>query len=460
MAARITPAMDKLSTNERAISAAVVMPAAIIVLALAFLQYNWTNQITDATSQRLADSLQMSMVNWHLDFFRQFSQICLALGVDPDGRAPADIQQLARAFTDWEKGAPYPELVSGLYLVPADPKSDAPTLGFDPASWRLVPKELPPDIRSLHEKLEGLHFEYPIEGAGPASVAQPESSHASRKLPAEDSYPGGLLRGWSFDPRLPGLVHPLFGADSAPETGKRVPIAWIVLSLNGNLIRTSMLPDLTQRYFQGTDGLDFQVAVVSRSNTDDVIYTSDSDFGSRPVLDADGEMNLFGRTEGKEGSPVRVFRKTSVNKGPAGSVGISWFPLITNSPVDTDWQLIVRHRRGGPLGAFVTELRRRNLMISFGVLFLLVVNIAMVIITSYRAQRLANLQMSFVTAVSHELRTPLTVITSAADNIEHGVVEGRQQLSHYGAVIGRANLAICRDARRSSPLQFLQARGT
>ena len=37
-------------------------------------------------------------------------------------------------------------------------------------------------------------------------------------------------------------------------------------------------------------------------------------------------------------------------------------------------------------------------------------------------QRLAQLQMSFVTAVSHELRTPLTVIGSAADNIARGGV--------------------------------------
>jgi len=58
------------------------------------------------------------------------------------------------------------------------------------------------------------------------------------------------------------------------------------------------------------------------------------------------------------------------------------------------------------------------------------------IITSMRAQRLAKLPMDFVTAVSHELRTPLTVISSAAENIAHGVVEGKPQLEQYGAVIG------------------------
>src|SRR5581483_11332421 len=148
-------------------------------------------------------------------------------------------------------------------------------------------------------------------------------------------------------------------------------------------------------------------------------------------------MDLFGRVQDKSvGSPVHVFHKPSLSKGPAAADGVSWFPLLADEPANRDWQLIVRHRRGGPMGAFANELRRRDLMISFGVLALLVVSMAMLMITSYRAQKLAKLQMNFVTTISHELRTPLTVISSAADNIAHGVVEGKQQLEQYGSVIG------------------------
>jgi signal transduction histidine kinase len=45
------------------------------------------------------------------------------------------------------------------------------------------------------------------------------------------------------------------------------------------------------------------------------------------------------------------------------------------------------------------------------------------------------LQMDFVAAVSHELRTPLTVICSAAENIIDGLVDSKQQVTRYGAVI-------------------------
>lgn len=51
------------------------------------------------------------------------------------------------------------------------------------------------------------------------------------------------------------------------------------------------------------------------------------------------------------------------------------------------------------------------------------------------ALQLARLQMEFVASVSHELRTPLAVISSAADNIADGLVEGKEERKKYGVAI-------------------------
>jgi signal transduction histidine kinase len=51
------------------------------------------------------------------------------------------------------------------------------------------------------------------------------------------------------------------------------------------------------------------------------------------------------------------------------------------------------------------------------------------------AIQLARLQMEFVASVSHELRTPLAVLSSAADNIADGLVEGEVSLKKYGGVL-------------------------
>jgi signal transduction histidine kinase len=423
----------KIPFKERAFSAVVVVPTAIIVIVLAYLQYSWSNQVSEATSLRLADSLQMSMINWHLDLFRDFSQICLALGIDPSGEAPDDFQQFARSYSTWKAGAPYPELVSNLYLLQPDKNSRAAQLRFDPSTRQLEPGDWPGNLEGLRETMQQASLRQAAWNAGPSD----RPAHASTEQFVDGFYPGGLLAGWRFDPGIPALLHPIYKTRFSPAGEAVLPAEWLVLVLNHQVIETRILPDLAQRYFQGTEGLDFQLAVVSDGQQRRVIYSSDSDFGRQEVPDADGSMDLFGRVQDKAlGSPVQVFHKPSLNKGPAGTVGISWFPLLTDAPENRDWRLVVRHRRGGPMGAFVAELRRRDLMISFGVLLLLVISMAMLIITSYRAQRLAKLQMNFVTTISHELRTPLTVITSAADNIAHGVVDGRQQLTQYGSVIG------------------------
>jgi signal transduction histidine kinase len=61
---------------------------------------------------------------------------------------------------------------------------------------------------------------------------------------------------------------------------------------------------------------------------------------------------------------------------------------------------------------------------------------AMVILSTPRARRLARLQMDFVAGVSHELRTPLAVICSAADNLAEGVVSGSDdQVRRYGELV-------------------------
>src|SRR5882672_9163061 len=107
----------RLPIKERAFTSAMVILAAIVVIVLAALQYRWSNQVSEATSIRLADSLQMSMINWHLDFFRDFSEICIAMRVDPEVDAQTDWNQYARRFDDWKKSTAHPNLVSGLYIL-------------------------------------------------------------------------------------------------------------------------------------------------------------------------------------------------------------------------------------------------------------------------------------------------------------------------------------------------------
>ena len=176
----------------------------------------------------------------------------------------------------------------------------------------------------------------------------------SRQLTESFYNIGSALQVWRFDSSFPR------------SCGPTLPNAeWILVELDEQVLKDRILPDLAHRYFQGTDGLDYEVAVVAGGAHRRVIYSSDPGFGDEDVVDADGRMDVFGRASATSGRTVRVFHRTSANTGPTAAVGVSWFPLLRQIPVDEDWQLVVRHRRGGPLGAFVSQMRQRGLAVSF-----------------------------------------------------------------------------------------------
>jgi signal transduction histidine kinase len=98
------------------------------------------------------------------------------------------------------------------------------------------------------------------------------------------------------------------------------------------------------------------------------------------------------------------------------------------------WQVRLQHAAGS-LDVAVTQARRRNLWLSFGILSVLVAGVGLIMVNARRSERLAQQQMDFVATVSHELRTPLAVIRSAAQNLSAGVVPDPQQARKYGDLI-------------------------
>ena len=416
--------------KERAGLAAVLLVTAAVIVGLAVLQYRWNRQASEATGVRLADALQLSMVNWHLDLFRNLSEVCLTIRMAAEFSPDDDFNQFADRFTEWRSIARYPNLVADVYVVDrVFGSAELQTFRLDPDSGAFRRVEWPSTLGALSADLRSALAETSTQGPEPRS---------GRQLVESFYNIGAALRDWRFEPAIPALVRPLsLDSTASRSAGGDRRAQWLVIRLDADVLRSLILPDLAHRYFQGTDGLDYEVAVVSGSSPRRVIYTSDPGFGEQEVDDADGLMDVFGRPRDETPqAPIAIFHRTSENSGPTAAVGITWFPLLRQTPTSEDWQLVVRHRRGGPLGAFVADMQRRGLALSFGALFLLVLSLSMLVITSIRAQRFARLQMDFVTAVSHELRTPLTVIGSAADNIANGVVEGTAQLQEYGAVIG------------------------
>jgi hypothetical protein len=101
--------------SERRLFKVLVIPTAIVVLVLAGLLYRWSNQVSESTSVRLADSLQMSMTNWHLNLYRDLSDVAGALRVDSENSGNLDIY--ARRFKEWKSSAQYRDVATDLYVM-------------------------------------------------------------------------------------------------------------------------------------------------------------------------------------------------------------------------------------------------------------------------------------------------------------------------------------------------------
>ena len=95
---------------------------AVLLPLLAALQYYWLGQVSEGASERLQSNLRASAIGFRHDFNREFIRAYLSFHIDPfeppDGSSIA--QSYAERFEQWNQTAPYPRLISDLFVVNYD----------------------------------------------------------------------------------------------------------------------------------------------------------------------------------------------------------------------------------------------------------------------------------------------------------------------------------------------------
>ncbi len=407
----------------------VVLLATVLVL-LAVLQYRWSLEISRAERTRIEASLNTSVNQFRQEFYRELVQVSTAFHSDPTADADDFWSAYAERYQAWARTAPRPDLVANVFVWQAGTPADSKLLLLRPADNRFDPVEFPASLVSLRARFED-ESRQPLGPGGPP--------------------PAPELRGftWTLEERIPALVRPVFnvsrpirgpwnrraaGPRDASSPPPRVLLGFVIVELN-RAVLDRLLGELAQRYFAGPDGFIYNVAVVSGGPEGAIVYRSDPEISAASLAPPDAHAALLPTMEPPPRDPgarPRMSRGGGVNRGafaprPRGAI-------IVPSASEEPWQLLARHR-GGSLESVVAADRRRNLVLSFGVLLVLAVSMALVIVSTQRARRLARLQMAFVAGVSHELRTPVAVICSAADNLAEGFVGAKDQVKEYGSVI-------------------------
>src|SRR5438270_3112493 len=438
----------------------IALPALAAVLAtLAVLQYKRSGQVSTATKTQMQTALQNSLFGFRQDVSRELASVCLEIKSALDTSPGINASQIKEQFTHWQQTTAHPNLVQHIYIWD-DPAHQQP-FRLDPGRDQFERVSWPDEFSFIRQHLEIVSAMMTMHGARTPDDGTDPGHHRPRFQGGEGfphhggMHPGGMPRNGLLDLLPPGAVDQsipalIYLVRRHPQAGRTQDQAftWLVIQLNKSVLEKEIFPELAQKYFRGASGLDYHVAVrESGNNAERVIYASDPGFGADDSIQVDASLNLFGPPFGRSGPATGPdFFSTPLRppgNGPPGAFDDKHPPgpdrtprfEVMHRPGDPSiWQVVAKHKSGS-VEAAVSGLRRRNLMASFGVLIVLGVTMALILMASQRARRLAKLQMDFVTGVSHELRTPLAVISSAAENIAHGVIEDKQQLLRYGNTI-------------------------
>lgn len=373
------------------------LPVLLILLcvSLGALQYRWIDEASRAERDRLRAGLQDSITRMAIAVNADVTAAVSAFF--PSGRPPEEAlqpEELGELLAQWRESTHHDALFSAIGLVTVKGRRLELVLA-DPLSGEVRPADWPPKWHGIRARME-------------ARMAQ------MLGLPADYS-------GKEFRPGPPPAEEAL--VFEAPRFGRgqaepRRNAAWLVFELNEPYLRDTLIPEHLRRYL-GRSLPDYLIEISYRGEPLRVFYCNDPQgLGGRP----DAETALL------EIQYDRLFRRMSppgLRHPPPGRNASAEFGRL---------QLRVRHRAGS-LDAVVARTRLRNLVVTFSILLLMGAALAALVLSTRRAQRLASLQMEFVTGVSHELRTPLTVIRTAAYNLRGKLAANPAMVEKYGALI-------------------------
>ena len=432
----------------------IVVAAGLLVLiaVLATLQYRWLGQVSAAERERMTTTLGAHASAFTQDFDREITRAYLTFQLDPLAQAGNVASHLAQRYDRWQATSRYPRLIGQIYIVPRADAAGLSLRRFDAATRFVEPVAWPDELAPVREAL-ARPSTVETKPGGPAIVTRTLPTMVWEAVPAI-VVPAPVVM---FGPR--GVRAP--GPEDAGGLG------YVILVLDRTFIAKEMLPALAQQHFRVADGgTSYEMAVVSTAGGDP-LYASSRSFTPDPATPSDAASDLLQvRTQefGAMVSEVRRFTsfvssrvesggaagaetRVAIREAPYSLVlqhaegidrravesGLVATPGRTVAPASR-WRLLVRHPSGS-LETAVGQVRRRNLLVSSGILAVLGVSIGFLVVSTRRAQELARQQMEFVAAVSHELRTPLAVIRSAADNLAEGVVHDEPQVRRYGRLV-------------------------
>jgi signal transduction histidine kinase len=441
----------------------------VLLLVAGVLMHRWINRASEVDRQEQRALLMAAMRSFQGDFSATMQEVVPSFWSAPRLETDTAMEAyVAELYSYWQSTARQPQLVDAVSLGTIMPDGATTFRRFRPEEGQFEEHEWPVWLESFRDLLKQrvqmggalevfrdlLKLRVQIEGAPSPFPGFPlllVEDHPVIVLSLDASTPPRVL----LDSGSPAGVDPRRGPERFPPERATIRpnqpgpsaqlIGWCFLELDADYILTQLLPALAVRHFGMTSLSSYRIAVVT-GDGQRILYTSDPSLTTEDLASVDATMPLFiPRPRGGPGPPNpggpglmdhRPDRGPDRAGGPPFGLGGENppnGPLAFNLRINT-WHLVARHQSGS-IEAVVSASRRRNLIIGFGILFLLGSSIVALLVAAERSRTLAKRQMEFVAGVSHELRTPLSVIQSAGFNLARGLVEDSSRVRQYGTAI-------------------------
>jgi signal transduction histidine kinase len=430
---------------------ALVVVVLLLVPALAWLQYRWVGQVSEAERERMQRTLRTAAGQFATDFDGELSRAVVGLQVEGSVLRDENWTSYAQRYSSWSERAD-PRLVREVLIVDAMPGVDGSAADLRPEQLRV--RRWMPDAR-VFAPTEWVDDLAPMRGTLAEHLGEVRVLRGQGGRFRRDSMAFALADDYT-------LVSPvtLFDFGDDRRAPPRIEISGFTLvRIDPQFVRNTLLPSLTARHFLSQDGeADYRIAVTERDTPASVVWESvpgaaaamgpSSDVSVTFMSPRPDQIMMIARNgsadrrggpappppppgpDGEDRVVISVLqdRRVAADDRAAGDRGRGF------GPFEGRWRLAAAHRSGS-LEAAVAAVRTRNLMLSSSILLLLTTAIGLIVVSARRAQTLARQQMEFVAAVSHELRTPVSVIGTAASNLADGVVADPARVRKYGETI-------------------------
>jgi len=436
----------------RRVSKTTWLAAAVAILlpALAWLQYDWVNQIAAADRDRSHRTLRAAAAQFTAAVDAELMRVSGSLQLDGAMVERRDWDAYALRYESAVASAATAALVKQVWFIESLGSAETNDARLAAHQWRADERRFaavtwPAELTALRQQLQKF-----VDSADDA-VGRRERMAATAALGDERTLVAPVVR----------VSMPAPGSEAGPRFLPDVQVrGFTVVSLALENFTAERLPALVTEHFP--ESADYRVAVVAKQGGR-VVFESEPGAAAATAAAPDittaflqphvGPMMIFARlgpdgrplASGPELPPPPAAELDGLEGAPPGRAVVSVIEMRdgegrrsvrarTLNHGQGHWELRVQHRAGS-LEAAVAASRRRNLTLSGSVLLLLGVAVALIAVSARRAQALARQQLEFVAAVSHELRTPVAVINSAAGNLADGVVGDPARVKRYGATI-------------------------